>query len=64
MQIKYKKGEIVDINDLSNSLNYFVNKVKNHTIKKVAITNNNKPVAVMISTLEYERIKTISDMVK
>jgi len=64
MQIAYTKDEMVGITELSRSLNSFVDKVKSHTVEKLAIMKNNKPEAIIIPTLEYERMKALSDMVE
>lgn len=64
MQIAYTRDEMVGITELSRSLNSFVDKVKNHTIEKLAIMKNNKPEVVIIPTLEYERMKALSDLVE
>jgi len=64
MQIAYTRDEMVGITELSRSLNSFVDKVKNHTIDKIAIMKNNKPEVVMIPTHEYERMKTITDRIE
>ena len=64
MQVAYKREEMAGITELSRSLNSFVDKVKNHTIEKLAIMKNNKPEVVMISTAEYERIKELSDIIE
>jgi PHD/YefM family antitoxin component YafN of YafNO toxin-antitoxin module len=64
MQIAYKREEMVGVTELSRGLNSFVDKVKNHTIEKLAIMKNNKPEVIMISTAEYERIKELSDIIE
>ena len=64
MQVAYTRDEMVGITELSRSLNSFVDKVKSHTIDKIAIMKNNKPEVVMIPTHEYERMKTIADSVE
>ena len=64
MQIAYTRDEMVGITELSRSLNSFVDKVKTHTVEKLAIMKNNKPEAVIVPTLEYERMKALYDMVE
>jgi len=64
MQIAYTRDEMVGITELSRSLNSFVDKVKTHTIEKLAIMKNNKPEAIIVPTLEYERMKALSDKVE
>jgi prevent-host-death family protein len=64
MQIAYARDEMVGITELSRSLNSFVDKVKTHTIEKLAIMKNNRPEAVIVSTLEYERMKALSDIIE
>ena len=62
MQVAYTKEEMVGITELSRSLNSFVDKVKNHTMEKIAIMKNNKPEAIILPTSEYERMKRMADM--
>ncbi len=62
MQVAYTKEEMVGITELSRSLNSFVDKVKNHTMEKIAIMKNNKPEAIILPTSEYERMKRMVDM--
>ena len=64
MQVAYTRDEMIGITELSRSLNSFVDKVKSHTIDKIAIMKNNKPEVIMIPTYEYERMKMIADSVE
>ena len=64
MKIAYTRDEMVGITELSRSLNSFVDKVKSHTVEKLAIMKNNKPEAIIVPTLEYEKMKALSDMVE
>jgi PHD/YefM family antitoxin component YafN of YafNO toxin-antitoxin module len=63
MQVAYTRDEMIDITELSKSLDSVIDKLKNNTIDKIAIIKDNKPEVVIITTCEYERIKTISDKI-
>jgi PHD/YefM family antitoxin component YafN of YafNO toxin-antitoxin module len=56
MQVEYKKEEIVEIDELANLLDDFIDRLNNNTLEKVAISDNNQIEAVMISVDEYEKV--------
>jgi len=61
--VKYAENELFSITDFSKQLASVIKDIKENTIEKIGVLKNNKLEAVVISTSEYERLKSFEDMI-
>ena len=54
--IAYTRNELVPVSELAKNLDKFLNTVRNHSRKKIAVVRNDRLEAVIMSAGEYERI--------
>ncbi len=62
--VRYAQNELFSITDFSKQLGSVIKDIKEHTIEKIGVLKNNKLEAVVISTNEYERLKSYEDMIE
>lgn len=62
--VAYTKEEMIGITDLQKSLGGVVNKLKSHTLEKIAIMKNNMPEAVVIPIDKYERLEEMERLIE
>ena len=55
--IGYADKEMISSTELQKSLSLILNKLKNHSLEKVAVLRNNKIETVIISRERYEKIQ-------
>lgn len=55
--ITYSKEELVSISELSQHLADFLQRLHSQQHSKIAVVNNNRPEAVLMSIEEYERLQ-------
>ena len=62
--VKYAQSELFSITDFAKQLGSVVKSIKEQSIEKIGILKNNKLEAVLISTVEYEKLKEIEESVE
>ena len=62
--VQYAQNELLSITDFTKSISSIVKNIKNNMFDKVGILKNNKLEAVLISTSEYERLKSYEDIIE
>ena len=62
MKISYTTEELVSSTEFAKGFGGFVSKIIKGSVEKLAIVKNNKPEAVVISIVEYERIKMLANL--
>ncbi|MDD5211259.1 MAG: hypothetical protein PHV62_02500 [Sulfuricurvum sp.] len=60
--VAYKSNEMMSSTDVAKNFGAVLSKLSNHEVDKICVLRNNKPEAVVLSTLEYEHIKDLADM--
>jgi len=60
----YAQNELLSITDFTKNISSIIKDIKNNTFKKIGILKNNKLVAVVISTQEYEKLKEYEKIIK
>lgn len=60
--VAYKSNEMMSSTDVAKNFGAVLSKLANHEVDKICVLRNNKPEAVVLSALEYERIKELADM--
>ncbi|MDQ7060832.1 MAG: hypothetical protein Q9M43_06710 [Sulfurimonas sp.] len=61
--VKYAQNELFSITDFTKQIGSVINNIKGHSLEKIGILRNNRLEAVVISTGEYERLKTLEESV-
>lgn len=59
--ISYSQNEILNISELSKPLTNFIEKISTKTVEKLAIVNQNKAEAIIISADRYEKILELEE---
>lgn len=59
MTVKYAPNELLSITDFTKKIATILKGIKDESCEKVGILKNNKLEAVVISTDEYERLKSL-----
>lgn len=59
MTVKYAPNELLSITDFTKKIAAILKGIKEQSCEKVGILKNNKLEAVVISTDEYERLKSL-----
>jgi len=62
--ITYSKDELVSVNELSQHLADFLQRLHNYQQSKIAVINNNRPEAVLVNIEEYERLQEACEMLE
>jgi len=62
--VKYAQNELFSITDFSKQLASVIKNIKEQSIEKIGVLKNNKLEAVVISTDEYERLKSYEDIIE
>jgi len=62
MKISYTTEELVPSTDFAKGFGGYISKIINGSVEKLAVVKNNKPEAVVISIVEYERIKQLANL--
>ena len=62
--VKYAQNELFSITDFSKQLASVIKDIKEQSIEKIGVLKNNKLEAVVISTDEYERLKSYEDLIQ
>ena len=57
--VSYTQNELLSITDFTKSISKILGDIKEHTVEKVGVLKNNKLEAVVISTDEYEHLKSL-----
>lgn len=61
MIVKYAPDELLSVTDFTKKVATVLKGIKNQSIEKIGILKNNKLEAVVISTDEYERLKSLEE---
>jgi PHD/YefM family antitoxin component YafN of YafNO toxin-antitoxin module len=64
MTVKYAPNELLSITDFTKKIATILKGIKEQSCEKVGILKNNKLEAVVISTDEYERLKSLEALFK
>lgn len=59
--VKYAQNELFSVTDFAKQLGSAVKSIKEQSIEKIGILKNNKLEAVVISTVEYEKLKALEE---
>ena len=62
MTVKYAPNELLSITDFTKKIAIILKGIKEQSCEKVGILKNNKLEAVVISTDEYERLKSLEEL--
>ena len=62
--VQYAQNELFSITDFTKKISNLVKNVKDASYEKIGILKNNKLEAVLISTVEYERLKQYESMME
>lgn len=62
MTVKYAPDELLSITDFTKKIAGVLKGIKDQSMDKIGILKNNKLEAVVISTDEYERLKSLEDL--
>lgn len=62
MTVKYAPNELLSITDFTKKIAAILKGIKEQSCEKVGILKNNKLEAVVISTDEYERLKSFEEL--
>ena len=62
--IEYTREEMVSITKLRCSLGKYLDKLTSNPLNKLVIIRKNKPEAVIVPIVEYERIRAASDLLE
>ena len=62
MTVKYAPNELLSITDFTKKIAAILKGIKEQSCEKVGILKNNKLEAVVISTDEYERLKSLEEL--
>ena len=62
--VRYAQNELFSITDFSKQLGSVIKDIKEQTIEKIGVLKNNRLEAVVISTDEYERLKSYEDLIE
>lgn len=62
MTVKYAPNELLSITDFTKKIASILKGIKEQSCEKVGILKNNKLEAVVISTDEYERLKSLETL--
>jgi len=62
--VRYAQNELFSITDFSKQLGSVIKDIKDQTIEKIGVLKNNRLEAVVISTDEYERLKSYEDLIE
>ena len=62
MTVKYAPYELLSITDFTKKIASVLKGIKEQSIDKIGILKNNKLEAVVISTDEYERLKSLEEL--
>ena len=62
MTVKYAPNELLSITDFTKKIAAILKGIKEQSCEKVGILKNNKLEAVVISTDEYERLKSLEKL--
>lgn len=54
----YTDDEMISIGEMTNGFKESIERLKTKKVEKIAIMKNDKPEAILISTDEYERLKS------
>ena len=57
--IAYQKNELISATELAKKFGQVMTQIKENSVDKIGVLKNNKLEAVVISTEEYEHLKTI-----
>jgi len=60
--VAYRKNELISSTDLAKRFGQVMNQIKEKSVEKIGVLKNNKLEAVVISTEEYEHLKTIEEL--
>ena len=62
MTVKYSPDELLSITDFTKKIAGVLKGIKDQSMDKIGILKNNKLEAVVISTDEYERLKSLEEL--
>ena len=62
MTVKYAPDELLSITDFTKKIASVLKGIKEQSMDKIGILKNNKLEAVVISTDEYERLKSLEEL--
>ena len=62
MTVKYAPDELLSITDFTKKIAGVLKGIKDQSMDKIGILKNNKLEAVVISTDEYERLKSLEEL--
>ncbi len=62
--VKYAQSELFSITDFTKQIGNIIGNIKKHSLEKIGILKNNKLEAVVISTDEYERLKSYEEIIE
>ncbi len=62
--VAYKRDEIISTSDVSRGFSNILNNIINHTKERFVISKNNKLEAIILDIEEYERLRTVYDMLE
>ena len=62
MTVKYAPDELFSITDFTKKIAGVLKSIKDQSVDKIGILKNNKLEAVVISTDEYERLKSLEEL--
>ncbi len=62
MTVKYAPDELLSITDFTKKIAGVLKGIKEQSMDKIGILKNNKLEAVVISTDEYERLKSLEEL--
>ena len=60
--IAYQKNELISATELAKKFGQVMTQIKENSVDKIGVLKNNKLEAVVISTEEYEHLKTIEEL--
>jgi len=59
--VKYTENELFSITDFSKKISVLLKEVKNNSLEKIGVLKNNRLEAVVLSTVEYARLKQVEE---
>ena len=59
--VKYTENELFSITDFTKKISTLLKDVKNNSLEKIGVLKNNRLEAVVLSTVEYARLKKIEE---
>jgi len=59
--VNYTENELFSITDFTKKISVLLKDVKNNTLEKIGVLKNNRLEAVVLSTVEYARLKQIEE---